>query len=458
MSNNAHSAPPIYRLTCQGESGKSVLFYSPHESKFWDESGSPALPVRQGFAPKSFMYNEVEGMGSHKAMSPENPAKKSRKVNVLKIQMGLNCNYSCAYCSQASHLQHGEAVITNVDDAKDFLARLDTWLESVPMRIEFWGGEPFVYWKAMQVLVDGFKAKFPSADFNIVTNGSLLDDEKFDWIVANDLAVALSHDGPGQAVRGPDPLDDPDMRRVWQKMVDERGTIGKFSFNTVLTANNCDSFVIRQWFVDRFGPQVVTNYEGVAMVHDDASRQHGDVLFSEEQYRTMQGSIYHSIISGHAASNPTIRSKVQDLLRSFELQRSSQRLGQKCGMDREGALAVDLKGNALTCHNTGANSKHNIGSVYDFDNISLDTSWHWSQREACNYCPVLQTCQGGCMYLADDDFVDSCDNEYAYNMPILLAAIAIAFNVQVIHVEGEVRRPKKTAPARRVIPIQSVAN
>lgn len=448
------SAYPIYKLTCEDHDGvQSHIFYSPHESKFWDSSG--AVKPLQGFEllPSPTMYTEVPGMGHMSEMSPETPAKKNQTPYVIKIQMGLNCNYSCAYCSQAIHLQHNEAVITNVDDAREFLSKLDTWLKAAPKRVEFWGGEPFVYWKAMQVLVEGFRAKYPDASFNIVTNGSLLDDEKYDFICKYDMGVAVSHDGPGQHLRGPDPLDDENMFAVWKKFVDTRQ--GMFSFNSVLTAKNCDTFVIRQWFVDRFGEHVVSNYEGVALVHDDDSRTHGDVLFTQSDYNTMQSSMFKSIVEGYGFSNPTIRSKVEDMIRSFKNERSSKKLGQKCGMDREGALAVDLKGNALTCHNTGANSKHKIGSVYDFENISLDTSWHWSQREACNYCPVLQTCQGSCMYLEGDDFVDSCNNEYAYNLPILLGSIEIAFGLRVLKIEGDVRRPKKSG--KKTFPIPVVA-
>jgi uncharacterized protein len=30
----------------------------------------------------------------------DHPLKKSNKIRILKIQMGLSCNYSCDYCSQ----------------------------------------------------------------------------------------------------------------------------------------------------------------------------------------------------------------------------------------------------------------------------------------------------------------------------------------------------------------------
>lgn len=435
-----------YRLNClDGSGSQTTILYSPHTSELLHENGEPvAFPELNGFDSPNGMYNNWAELGDANAISPENPGKKSRAVKALKIQMGLNCNYSCSYCSQASHLENGEAVITNVDDAKEFLENLDAWLDGVPKHIEFWGGEPFVYWKAMQVLVADLRERFPDCHFGVVTNGSLLDEEKLEWALKNNISFAVSHDGPGQPLRGPDPLEDPETHKIWQKYVDTLVPLGNISFNTVITAKNCDVKVIRQWFVDRLGDKVVNNFEGVAIVHDNGAREHGDVLFSKDDFNNMQKSIYESIVTGEAASNPTIFARVRDFISSLKDKRPSRVLGQKCGMDKEGMLAVDLKGNALTCHNTGANSKHNIGNVSDFDSISLDTSWHWSKRESCNYCPVLQICQGSCMYLEGDDFADSCDNEFFYAMPVLAGVLKVVFDLTLIGVDGDIRRPKKT--------------
>lgn len=447
----------MYKLHCVDPSGSKItLLYSPHTSELKTEDGLPIeVPEPERFLDESGMYTDWAALGDAVQISPDEPGKKSRNVKSLKIQMGLNCNYSCSYCSQASHLEHGEAVITNVDDAKDFLSKLDSWLDGAPNRVEFWGGEPFVYWKAMQVLVADMRVRFPDAMFNIVTNGSLFDDEKFDWVTSNGIHLAVSHDGPGQHLRGPDPLTEPDTLRVWKKFVDTLAPLGAMSFNTVLTANNCDVSVIRSWFVERFGEHVITNFEGVAAVHDDAARARGDVLFDKQHYDTLQRSMYEAIVTGDGAKNPAILNRVRDLIKSLAVKRPSRVLGQKCGMDKEGMLAVDLQGNALTCHNTGANSKHKIGNVSDFDSISLDTSWHWAKRDSCNHCPVLQICQGSCMYLEGDDFVDSCNNEYHYAMPFLAGVLQILFGYMLVDVEGDIRRPQKSG--RKIIQIKQVA-
>ena len=80
--------------------------------------------------------------------SKDDPAPKSRQVRVLKIQLGLSCNYSCDYCSQRFIERPKE---TSKKDIDDFMAKMEnlTFDEEQGLKIEMWGGEPFVYWKTM---------------------------------------------------------------------------------------------------------------------------------------------------------------------------------------------------------------------------------------------------------------------------------------------------------------------
>ena len=96
--------------------------------------------------------------------------------------------------------------------------------------------------------------------------------------------------------------------------------------------------------------------------------------------------------------------------------RPIEALGQKCGMDSPDAIAVDLRGNVMTCQNTGAKDAHKIGHVADFDAIALDTATHFAFRPECISCPVVQLCKGACMSLEGDFFAQSCANEFAFNV------------------------------------------
>ena len=126
----------------------------------------------------------------------------------------------------------------------------------------------------------------------------------------------------------------------------------------------------------------------------------------------------------------------------FRSKKPASSLGQKCGMDDPSKMAVDLKGNVLTCQNVSAvatsfnGESHKIGNVADFDNIKLKTSTHWSFREGCPNCPVLQICQGSCMFLTGDMFELACDNAFSDNLPYFLAGWEILTGTIPYYIEG----------------------
>ena len=93
---------------------------------------------------------------------------KSRAPRILKIQLGLSCNYACSYCSQA--FQIADATVSKLADVEHFLTQLDGWIADAPEKIELWGGEPFLYWAKIKRLVPALAARFPKAAFSITTS------------------------------------------------------------------------------------------------------------------------------------------------------------------------------------------------------------------------------------------------------------------------------------------------
>ncbi len=432
------AAGVVYTLHCRAASGEAVrFFYNPHTSELVDEDGDPCIPDA---TPGAFRDAE--------RVSPSSPGRKSSAPQTLKIQLGLRCNYACTYCNQASEV--GAAAVTKTADTEGFLRRLDEWLTAAPERIEFWGGEPFVYFAKLKRLVPELERRFPDAELDIVTNGSLIDGEIIDFIERHDILVAVSHDGPGQHLRGPDPFDDPQralwLRELWRR----RGPKRRMTFNVVLSGANGDLAATRAWVVERVGDaDVALSTEGAVAVYDDEAAR-GAARFTSEQYRVLRESVVAGFLSGDARRYDNIAAKADDFLLSLCQRRPSSALGQKCGMDRPDQLAVDLAGNVMTCQNTGARGRHGIGSVFALERARLDTAWHWSHRESCNYCPVLQLCKGACMFLEGDLFAQSCENEYHYNMAILAGVVKEATGLELERVEGDIRRPRrqKTIPIR----------
>lgn len=399
------------------------------------------------------------------AVSVDNPASKT-SPRVLKISLGLSCNYECEYCSQRFVPRAAE---TNPGEVQSFVNELDSWVTTEPERIEFWGGEPFVYIKTMRPLVEKLRVKYPNAQFQVITNGSLLTPEINEWLDETGFQVGLSHDGPGQHVRGPDPLDDPEKRAAILDLWKRLGPKGRMSFNAMINRHNPSRAAIQKFFIELTGdPYVPIGEGGFVDAYDEGGAANS---LRPEEFATFRNLAFHEIRTGQAANFSAVRDRVASFVNSIRVGRSAENLGQKCGMDDPDNIAVDLRGNVLTCQNVSAASvapngqNHKLGHVSDMANVKLKTSTHWSKREECPNCPVLHICKGACMFLEGDLWELSCDNAFSDAISVFAAGIEFLTGCVPMEIEGPQRADrkvlwKKQQPVQRkgkIIPI-AVAN
>lgn len=410
--------------------GPVFYVYDNETSELTDEAGDaivvkPVKPATYDDDPDS------------KAVSASDPGFKVTPRR-LKIQLGLSCNYSCEYCSQrfVPNIDH-----SNSRNLQRFLDSLDEWVKEPPEEIEFWGGEPFVYWKTLKPLAEALAEKYLFAKLKVITNGSLLTDEIIDWLDELGFMVGISHDGPGQPVRGPDPLDDPQQRAMILKLFERLQPHGRISFNPMLHRESFDRAEVQRFFERLLGTDTKWHLgEGELIdVYDDGGR---DNALSGDQHKLFRREAFIQIRNGEVKRFDVYYRRIGEWLSSIGNRRPSRVLGQKCGMDDEDQLTVDLAGNVLTCQNVttsarAANGKmHRIGHVKALDKVRLNTVTHWKLRDECSKCPVLQACKGSCMFLQGDYFKRSCDNAYSDHVPFFAAAFEIATGAMMHRIEA----------------------
>ena len=386
----------------------------------------------------------------------------------LKVSLGLSCNYACSYCSQR-FVPHAES--SNPDDIEPFVTQLTDALIEPPERIEFWGGEPFVYWKTLKPLAERLRQLYPQASFNIITNGSLLDAEKNEWLDRMGFGVGLSHDGPGYHARGADPLDDPEKRAAIMDLYARLHPQGRISVNAMLHSDNRSRAHIQAWLQERFGQDVRIGEGSFIDPYDDGGV--AATLQTQSEHVSFRSQAFKELRAGAAANFAVAQQKIMDFVQSIRSARPASALGQKCGMDKADNIAVDLHGNVLTCQNVSAaatapnGQPHGIGRLSNLQAVKLRTSTHWSKREDCASCPVLQLCRGSCMFLDGPLWDAGCDASYSDNVPFLAAAIEYLTGCFPFYIDGDFRAARKdilgvvhgvpAAPAKRVIPIKQVA-
>lgn len=366
-----------------------------------------------------------------KNFSKDIPLKKSRLIKRLKIQMGLSCNYSCEYCSQKFVERPPE---TSKKDIDDFMKKLDNlaFSEDIGLHIEFWGGEPFVYWKTMKPLAEALAEKFADwtvkPRFSVITNGSILTRDICAWLYYMGFSVSISHDGPGQFVRGPDPFDDPEQKKILLDFYNIMRPLGRVSFNAMLNARNRSRKEIHEWFVKMTGDPNVMHGEGGIVDAYDEDGLANSLLTKKDHFDYRQLSFNDIYTSPNGTNFKNILDKIKYFSDAVLNHGESQYLNQKCGMDDENILAIDMKGNVMTCQNVSAietsknGQPHLGGTIEDITNVSLTSATHWSNREMCSKCPVLHICKGACMFLDGKYWEISCANAYSDTIPLFALA------------------------------------
>jgi uncharacterized protein len=459
-----------FRITAQRLADNDVrtFIYDNGLNTLTDEvTGEPVkVPQRFNMAPP----HRARFEGWHEKQpaqqfSPTDPLRKTDKVRVLKISLGLSCNYSCEYCSQR-FVPHADE--TSSKDLPTFLGLIEKNVEGAPQRVEFWGGEPFVYWKTLRPLAEALRAKWPDAGFSVITNGSLMDFEKVDWLDRIGFAVAVSHDGPGQAVRGPDPLDEPKVRAAILGLYQRLRPKGRISFNAMLNRSNLSRAAIQKFFVELTGDVTVPIGEGsVVSPYDEGGLNQS---LDRTAGVTLRRTAFNEARNSEDANFILVGDRIKNWMHAFSTNRPRDSLGSSCGMEKEDTIAVDLKGNVLTCQNVSSNStapngeSHLAGHITDLSNVAVKTMTHWSQRKMCRGCPVLQSCQGTCSFLENELRWQGCDNSYDDQIGHFALAFELVTDYVPTYIEpldGELPEYRRNIwevvdKPKRIIPIAQV--
>lgn len=117
------------------------------------------------------------------------------------VVVTLRCNHRCLYC-HASATPFADA---GTDMSEETARRVVDRIFETPnpaVTIEFQGGEPLANWPTVQFIVEYAREKNKAAGkslwLNLVTNLSLMDEEKLDWLLKRGVNFCTSIDGPAE--------------------------------------------------------------------------------------------------------------------------------------------------------------------------------------------------------------------------------------------------------------------
>ncbi len=148
--------------------------------------------------------------------------------NLHMFVITLRCNETCAYC----HASRANMDAVHTDMTKETAERaVDFVLRSTSpfVTIEFQGGEPLVNYAVVQHVVDYATRRNREVgkqlEFTMVSNFSLLDETKLDWLLEHRVQLCTSVDGPETLHNAQRKLPTGDAHQktvYWTRRINER--------------------------------------------------------------------------------------------------------------------------------------------------------------------------------------------------------------------------------------------
>ena len=124
------------------------------------------------------------------------------KLNALILQVTQKCNLRCEYCVYSGKYEnvrtHSQIEMSFNVAQKSIEFFMERTKDTLNPTIGFYGGEPLLKFDLIKKVVLYIKKLYPckTVHYSITTNATLLDLEKFEFLMKNNFSIMISIDGP----------------------------------------------------------------------------------------------------------------------------------------------------------------------------------------------------------------------------------------------------------------------
>lgn len=116
-------------------------------------------------------------------------------INVAYFLLTSSCNFRCKYCFVETRMKEPQEISMSKKVASKAVTLLKRTILDNPVSIVFYGGEPLLKFEILQHIVTCAKELQINANYVIVTNGSVMNEEIAVFLKNNRFEVGISLDG-----------------------------------------------------------------------------------------------------------------------------------------------------------------------------------------------------------------------------------------------------------------------
>lgn len=346
-------------------------------------------------------------------------------LSQLTLQVTQTCNLKCEYCTYSGNYMNREH--TNISMSFETAKKaIDYFIshsrDSSIFAISFYGGEPLLEFDLIKKCVEyaDSRSEGRKVTYNFTTNGTLLTEEKYEFLVEHDFSLLVSLDGP-QHVH--------DRHRVFAGT-----TIGSFeqmtsnvkalkakypeyyekkvSFNTVMDPSYpmkeiCEFMMTNEWI----NPNNVTS-SVINDIHAKEKNHYSEDFLEEYEYEKFKALLCKLGWLKIDDLSPLIRKHFNDIKQiAVSLERIQQsevpKKGHRGGPCIVGVrkLFVDVNGRLFPCERVSETSKAacigHIDQGIDEKKALQLLNIEWITSENCRDCWARNLCDN-CFTHADD--------------------------------------------------------
>lgn len=336
-------------------------------------------------------------------------------INSLFLNVSQQCNLRCRYCFATGSI--GAAPGRQGTFGEETLMTKEVGRESINFLIQesnqekeisivFFGGEPLINFKVIKDIVN-YSSKIAAEhnkqiNFELDTNGILLNDEIIDFIIKNNFRVQVSIDGPKRIHdkfrcfpngSGSHDLVIPTVKKLLAAYKEKENISARFvitKHGTKLT--NIINYLLKLGFESINFDPVIT-------------KESGDILTEKDfDYLNEELTKYAKLFLKFALRGKCLNTGRFLTIIKFFYDRESRRDLKNvyfCGAGRS-LLGVSAKGDIYPCASYIGLNLFNLGNVFSGIDLSKLREYlamtHVDNKSNCSRCWAKYMCGGGCSH------------------------------------------------------------